>query len=96
VTPPVAPSDYQCCCLLSLLLLQLLLLLLLLLPLLLLRFLKTKPVPFEEKLHAIAYVNRNCADRAGRASIMRALINLKEKAKVGFSVHVFMHARAGM
>jgi hypothetical protein len=39
-------------------------------------------VPFEEKLHAIAYVNSNCMAESGRSDLMRALIKLGHKAKV--------------
>jgi hypothetical protein len=39
-------------------------------------------VPFEEKLHAIAYINSNCGAPSGRADIMRALIRLRDKLKV--------------
>jgi hypothetical protein len=50
-------------------------LLLLLLP-------QTPLVPFEEKLHAIAYVNSNCGAQSGRSDILRALIKLGDKLKV--------------
>lgn len=39
-------------------------------------------VPFEEKLHAIAYVNSNCGAQSGRSEIMRKLIAMGDKAKV--------------
>lgn len=39
-------------------------------------------VPFEEKLHAIAYVNSNCGAQSGRSDIMRALMALGDKGKV--------------
>jgi hypothetical protein len=39
-------------------------------------------VPFEEKLHAIAYVNSNCGAQSGRSEIMRKLIALGKDAKV--------------
>ena len=40
------------------------------------------PIPFEEKLHAIAYINSNCGAQSGRSAIMRQLIALGDKAKV--------------
>jgi hypothetical protein len=40
------------------------------------------PVPFEKKLHAIAYINSNCGAESGRSDVMRALLVLGEKAKV--------------
>jgi hypothetical protein len=40
-------------------------------------------VPFEEKLHAIGYINRNCNAESGRTDIMRALMKLGDKLKVG-------------
>lgn len=39
-------------------------------------------VPFEEKLHAIAYINSNCMAESGRSDLMRALMALGEAAKV--------------
>jgi hypothetical protein len=45
-------------------------------------FLQEPPVPFEEKLHAIAYVNSNCGAQSGRSEIMRKLIALGKNAKV--------------
>jgi hypothetical protein len=39
-------------------------------------------VPFEEKLHAIAYINSNCEAESGRSDLMRALMKLGDNAKV--------------
>jgi hypothetical protein len=44
---------------------------------------QVQPTPFGEKLHAIAYVNSNCGAQSGRAEIMRKLMALGDKAKVG-------------
>jgi len=44
--------------------------------------LQAPPVPFEDKLHAVAYINSNCEALSGRSEIMRALIRLGDKAKV--------------
>ena len=41
-----------------------------------------QPLPFEEKMHAIAYINSNCGAQSGRSEIMRNLIALQDKAKV--------------
>jgi hypothetical protein len=46
------------------------------------------PTPFEEKLHAIAYINSNCGAQSGRSDIMRKLIALGDNAKVGHVSHV--------
>lgn len=40
-------------------------------------------MPWEEKLHAVAYINSNCEAQSGRAEIMRQLMALGAKAKVG-------------
>jgi hypothetical protein len=47
---------------------------------------QVQPTPFGEKLHAIAYVNSNCGAQSGRAEIMRKLMALGDKAKVGRAV----------
>lgn len=39
-------------------------------------------VPFEDKLHAIAYINTNCGAESGRSDILRALMALGHTAKV--------------
>jgi hypothetical protein len=39
-------------------------------------------VPFEDKLHAVAYINTNCGAESGRSDILRALMALGDKAKV--------------
>jgi hypothetical protein len=46
-----------------------------------------KAVPFEEKLHAVAYINSNCGAQSGRSDIMRALIKLGDKLKVGAGLY---------
>jgi hypothetical protein len=35
-----------------------------------------QPVPFSDKLHALAYINSNCKPLSGRGSIMRRLMKL--------------------
>jgi hypothetical protein len=47
------------------------------------------PIPFEEKLHAIAYINSNCGAPSGRSDIMRKLMALGANAKVRL---VYQHA----
>lgn len=49
---------------------------------LLLLHVQTPLLPFEEKDHAIAYVNSNCAAVSKRSDIMRALMHMGSKAKV--------------
>jgi hypothetical protein len=44
--------------------------------------LQNKAVPFDDKLHAIAYINTNCHAQSGRSDIMRALMRLGDKLKV--------------
>lgn len=39
-------------------------------------------VPFEDKLHAIAYINSNCEAESGRSDLLRALMKLGDNAKV--------------
>lgn len=55
---------------------------------------QTPLVPFEDKLHAIAYINSNCGAQSGRSDIMRALIRLGDKAKVGLRGIQCVHATA--
>jgi hypothetical protein len=40
------------------------------------------PVPFEEKLQALAYLNRNCEASSGRQAILRRMMELGSSAQV--------------
>lgn len=44
--------------------------------------LQTKPVPFEDKQHAVVYINSNCGTSSGRAEIMRHLMALNSSVPV--------------
>eukprot|EP00775_Hariotina_reticulata_P007304 gene7304-7517_t len=43
---------------------------------------KKPAVPVEEKQHALVYINSNCGAQSGRTTIMRQMMDLKDKAKV--------------
>jgi hypothetical protein len=47
-------------------------------------------VPFEEKMHAIAYINSNCMAESGRSDLLRALMDLGDSAKVRPTVLVIL------
>jgi hypothetical protein len=51
------------------------------------RLLFEDPVPFEDKEHALFYLNSNCGTRSPRAAVMRSMLALGDKAKV--QVHSF-------